>query len=176
MTIDDLQLVLEPWKALVGSLTDVSFRERRDPPIGVGDDYRVAYELAIEPTVLDKARVELWLTDSGHVAVGVESYERVAQRLNVKMFRQGFAAGHEPRVVPPAGLGRLLALVAEGRIVIIARVMLGLTYSLKMGIPKADYDDIEQMGYGCDWLLPLRSDLQGTIPFAQVANYRPWRG
>ena len=74
----------------------VAFTEINDPPVDPDDSYYVVYEVRFEPIDLDKARLEIWLTDSGQVAVGIETRERIARRLMVRTLRSGFVGGHEP--------------------------------------------------------------------------------
>jgi hypothetical protein len=58
----DAHELLSSWFASKNA-PDVSFRESfpltRDP----SDDYHVVYEAIFEPQTLDKARIEIWLTD-----------------------------------------------------------------------------------------------------------------
>jgi hypothetical protein len=76
--------------------------------------YRVVYEATFAPESPAAANVEIWLTDADQVAVGIDSCERVAQKLGVRNQRTGFAGGHEPLALPTDALLALLELVARG--------------------------------------------------------------
>jgi hypothetical protein len=121
VTVDDL-------KSIVGMrATDLlsfglEFKESFSPEFDPSNDYRVVYEAVFEPTALDKARIEFWVTDSGYVAVGIETYKRIVRRLELRAIRHGFAVGHEPRLVTKDGLRYLFEAVVAGRIFIMVRV------------------------------------------------------
>ena len=93
MNVDALRSVLYRCHAQDLSPFCVAFRESSSPEDDANDDYRVIYEASFEPAALDKARIEFWITDSGHVAIGIETYERIARRLGLKAVRHGFAVG-----------------------------------------------------------------------------------
>jgi hypothetical protein len=74
MTVDDLRSIFSRWKAEDLAAAGVTFKESFDPTFDPrSDDYRVIYEATFEPVALDQARMEFWVTDTGHVAVGIET-------------------------------------------------------------------------------------------------------
>src|SRR5258708_37108090 len=118
MLVEELRSVLSSWATRDLSAWGIDFRESSDPKFDPNDDYRVIYEASFEPTTLDKARIEFWVTDSGHVAVGIETYERIVQRLGLRAIRHGFAVGQRPRNVTKNGLKALLDAVRRGTLFI----------------------------------------------------------
>jgi len=174
MTLDELKSVVAPWRDLSFSAVGVTLRDRINPPMDPHDDYRVIHEVLIEPAALDKMRMEIWLTASGHVAVGMETRDRVAQRLGSRTLRKGFAAGHEPTVVSPQALAKLIQAVSQGRLAIGVSSLLGFIYSTKGILAQADLHDLKRAGYDCeDWT----SRMVGLHSFfEQVVRYRSWTG
>src|SRR5258705_10545364 len=106
MFVEQLKTIVADWGWKGLSTSGIEFRESSDPEFDPNDDYRVIYEVSFEPSALDKARIEFWVTDMGHVAVGIETYERICKRLERRTTRDGFVAGHEPREVTKDGLQR----------------------------------------------------------------------
>jgi hypothetical protein len=137
----------------------------------------VIYEASFEPTTLDKARIEFWVTDSGHVAVGIETYERIVQRLGLRAIRHGFAVGHEPRTVTKDGLKALFDAVTLGRIFIVVKRALRLATSAKIYMAAADCDAIARSGYRCSgWISSISDDDAASLSssLGKVISYRPW--
>lgn len=60
--------------------TTVAFREETDPAPDQDARYRVAYEAIFVPSRLDQARVEIWVTTVGEMAIGSERQKRIAER------------------------------------------------------------------------------------------------
>jgi hypothetical protein len=109
------------------SAPDISFRESFPSTHDPADDYKVVYEAIFEPQSLDKARVEIWLTDKGDIAFGFETRQRIAARLSVANWRKGFAAGHEPRALSRDGVVALLSAISDGKLLLNVRTILGLS-------------------------------------------------
>jgi hypothetical protein len=82
----------------------VEFKESFSPEFDPNDDYRIVYEAVFAPTALDKARIEVGLTDEGFVAVCIETYKRIVQRLELRAIRHGCVVWHEPRQATKEGL------------------------------------------------------------------------
>ena len=101
---------------------DVRLSHNLEPLADINATYAVVYEAAFEPASTDAARVEIWLTVTGEIAIGVDSCDRVAQRLGVTNQKNGFAGGHEPLVVPIGGVLALLGLIATGNVRVRATV------------------------------------------------------
>lgn len=178
MLVEELRSVLSSWATRDLSAWGIDFRESSDPKFDPNDDYRVIYEASFEPAVLDKARIEFWVTDSGHVAVGIETYERIVQRLGLRAIRHGFAVGHEPRTVTRDGLQMLFDAVTLGKIVIVVRTALRLATSARIYMAASDRDLISRSGYQCsDWILPISDDHARSLSssFGKVVGYRPWQ-
>lgn len=80
--------------------------------------YTVVYEAIFEPVSLYMARLEIWVTQDGQWAIGLETFDRLARRLSVGCRRSGFAAGHEPIGGAGESLLKLMDVVAGGQIAI----------------------------------------------------------
>ena len=177
MLVEAIKSVFSSWEARDLAERGIAFSESSNSEFDPNDDYRVIYEASFEPTALDKARIEFGVTDSGHVAVGIETYERIVQRLGLRAIRHGFAVGHEPRTVTKDGLQTLFDAVTLGKIWIVVRSALRLATSAKIYMVASDYDAIVRSGYQCsDWISPISDDHAGS-PFTslgKVIHYRPW--
>jgi hypothetical protein len=175
MTVEELKSVFLRWKAEDLSLAGIEFQERDSPPFNPHDDYRVVYEASFEPSVLDRAMIEFWITSASHVAVGIERYDRIAKRAGFKAIRRGFAVGHEPSAVSAQGLQNLFDAVSGGRIFIAMRSVLGFAPSTKLFMLESDRNRIAETGDQVDWISAIPDD--GANSFAQLPNvltYRPW--
>lgn len=117
LTPERVQQVLTEWFSR-SHPTTVHFKEVTEPAPDPNADYLVVYEAIFEPSSLDQARVELWVTKEGNVALGFERQKRIAERLGVKSKSNRFVAGHEPRRMFESDLLKILDLIATGQIAI----------------------------------------------------------
>jgi hypothetical protein len=137
----------------------------------------VVYEASFEPAALDKARIEFWLTDTGHVAVGVETYERVALRLGRRLARRGFAVGNEPRTETADALRKLFALVTRGKFFLEVKTILNIWNTARIYVEPSDYNTMIESGYrSSGWLSAIpNSDARPSRPlFGAILDYKPW--
>lgn len=164
-TPNDFHSALDAWFAKCGA-TRVSFVPVFNPPVDPRDDYLVVYEAKFEPESLDRARLELWLTDDGYIAVGLETRERIAMRLGTRTLTKGFASGHEPGPVSQEAVLRLLDYVAAGEIAIRARVgIFGLRRTSAIASPEVGIT-LAEAGYAFPgWIRDLRSSSSGAMRF-----------
>ena len=177
MLVDEVRSIFSSWRAQDLVAAGIDFRESFDPTFDQNDDYRVIYEASFEPDTIEKARMEFWVTDAGHVAVGIETYERIVRRLGLKAIRHGFAVGHEPRIVSKEGLQVLFDVVTRGRIFIVVRSALRLATSARICMAESDCDAMARSGYNCsDWISSISNDDIASLSstFGRVASYRPW--
>lgn len=107
--------LLRTW-FMTRATDSVDFRETLKPEFDPHSRYQVAYEARFTPYALDRACVEVWVTDDGYVGFGFEQWTRVARRIGRKGGRERFAAGLEPVAMSEDQLLALLALSADGRI------------------------------------------------------------
>jgi hypothetical protein len=178
MVPGDAHALLSNWYRTKGS-SDVSFQESfpsaRDP----ADSYKVVYEAVFEPRALDKARIEIWLTDEGNVAFGFETRQRLAARLSVAHWRRGFAAGHEPRPLERGGILAFLEAVSDGKLLLEARKLFGVLDGVRAVMSEGDREALQSAGYGhVDWIGIARDR---TMPdmfsvFGTLVQFRPWDG
>ena len=177
MTPEEIEAAILRWRSGRPRWLDVEFREAHSPGRGRGDDYNVSYEAVFEPTALDKARLELWVTDTGYTAVGFESYDRLIQRLKVRCLRRGFVAGHEPRLVGPSAVSGILDAVADGKVQLRFIAKLGLLLRTKAEMSASDLALLEESGYDrADWVCAQQKNVRRLSSWAlsAVARYRPW--
>src|SRR5258708_24746242 len=145
MRTDDLRSIFAGWSAQDLAAAGVTFQETLDPPSHPTDDYRVIYEAHFVPESLDKARIEFWLTDDGYVAVGIETYQRILQRLDLKAMRRGFAGGHEPSAKSKDGLKTLFDAATRGKIhIVVVRSVLRLVASIEIFVAEDACAGIER--------------------------------
>jgi hypothetical protein len=178
MTPDGAKAVISSWRGSRRPYAcDVEVRETLSPKRGVGDDYNVVYDVIFEPNVLDKARVELWFTDAGYIAVGFENYERFCNRLQITSHRHGFVAGHEPREVSQIGLIAIMDAISNGNISLRFVSKLGVLLRVGATMREADLSFLRDAGYDCtDWISILGKDTSqlSVWHLSEIAPYRPW--
>lgn len=177
MLVEELRTIFDSWKAQNLSEHSIELKESYNPRSDPNDDYQVIYEAIFQPATLDRARIEFWVTDSGHVAVGIETYERIVERLGLRAIRHGFAAGHEPRDVTRDGLRRVFDTVTQGKMFIVVKSALSLATSAKIYMSTADCDAIERSGYRCsDWIsaMPTHDAASLFSSLENVLDYQPW--
>jgi hypothetical protein len=176
MLVDELRTIFASRKPQDLLASRIVFKESFDPIADPQDDYRVIYEAAFEPADLDKARIEFWLTDTGHTAVGVETYARITQRLQLRAIRHGFAAGHEPRTATVDSLRTLFDILTLGKFFIVVRSLLRVVSSVQLYMTESDRDTISRLGYPSNWISSIPSNDPGRLaPWrGEVLTYRPW--
>jgi hypothetical protein len=117
MTLEEAVAAIRKWKdeSLRGDA--VAFRETVLAERAEPEDYTVAYEAVFESEDLRKARLELWVTDIGHVSIGFEKHHRLARRLGYRpRGRSTFLSGHEPAALSEDAVREILDAVSKGRI------------------------------------------------------------
>ncbi|MBS0157658.1 MAG: hypothetical protein JSS26_03615 [Nitrospira sp.] len=152
---EQFRVILAEWfsgRRTTGIRLIENMKPKNDPN---GDD-AVAYEISFEPDTLEKARVEVWATTDGLVAVGIEKRDRIAQRLHVKNRREGFAAGHEPSFVTQDGLLALLTIIADGNFSISSSSLpiWGLAKTRAVISPEAS-EALASRNYNAQWWLEV---------------------
>ena len=158
----------------------ISFQEDPSPTSDPADSYALSYSAVIEPTSLDRCRIEIWLTDTGHVAAGIEKWRRLADRLKLRTSKGvRFAAGHEPGVINEAALLALLAVIASGQISILYRTVWRRLSGASAVITPQGLSALQESGYQrLRWISEVvdRSDVNGFPQrlFGGIARYEPW--
>lgn len=142
--------VLSQWFAdrEIGAMI---FSEDTDPGVDPDSSYQLAYKATFDPPSLEQAQVEVWVTVEGEIAIGIERFGRIADRLGVGCSlnqRQVFAAGHEPLVVSDSGLLGLLDLIADGKLAISVTLapLVGLLGAVAV-LPDGALDPLVSAGY-----------------------------
>jgi hypothetical protein len=144
----------------------IVFHEVFPSASGTGEDYNVVYEGVLEPKALTKVRVEVWVTDVGRTAIGLETRMRISKRLGLRNWRRGFAAGHEPRALSPQSLRAFLNAAAEGKFMFKVSTVLGVLGKIQAGMLAEDRRTLETEGYGAlDWV-----DIFQNGPESNVSN------
>jgi hypothetical protein len=175
MLVNEAKSIFSAWSPERLAAAGISFRETLNPVPHRGDDYRVIYEAVFEPNVLDKARIEFWVTDTGHVAVGVEKYERIRKRTGLITFRHGFALGHEPRIMNKGVLQILFEAISLGKISISVQSFLKIITSVKLLIWNSHYESLAKTGYQPKWISPTIHDADNPLTQSNgLLVYRPW--
>jgi hypothetical protein len=117
MTLDEAVAAIREWKNECLHAHTIVFRETVLAERAEWEDYTVAYEAVFEPEDLKKARLELWVTDIGHVSIGFEKYHRLAKRLGCRpRGRSTFLSGHEPDALSQDAVRGILDAVSKGRV------------------------------------------------------------
>jgi len=154
-------------------LSTVSFKEETSPANDPHDDYIVAYEASFEPKSLDQARVEVWVTTQGNVAIGFETRKRISTRLGLTTKSTRFGAGHEPALRSGTGLLAILGAVADGKIAIraIAIPFFGLISTKAVTLHDVRQELVSKGYTPVDWLMGVSEN-----EFAQqkLLRFRRW--
>jgi hypothetical protein len=175
----DAHELLSSWFASK-NVADISFREAFPSTHDPSDDYNVVYEASFEPQTLDKARIEIWVTDRGNIAFGFETRQRIAARLSVtnRLKRRRFAAGHEPITVTRDGVLALLSAISDGKLLLNARTFFGVLDGTRAAMGEDDRQLLVSGGYNyLDWIgvvreriVPLNFGISGTL-----IRFQPWQ-
>lgn len=167
------EILLDWFKRI--QTTGIRFTENTNPGSDPYARYTVAYEAAFEPSSLDRARVEVGLTTDGMIAVGLETKNRIAARLNLKEGKHKvFAAGHEPTEVTKEGLLALLTAVAEGNIAISATSLPLLGLGKTQAVVLSDTDkSLASQGYDARGWLTVVDDFESD-DFCNVLCFTSW--
>lgn len=171
---DQLRKTLRDWFHK-RQATAIRLTENLNPEKDPYARYTVAYEATFEPNVLDQTRLEIWITSDGMVAVGIETRQRIAERLGVRGgMRKVFAAGHEPAEVSEAGLVALLTVVADGKIAISTTCLpiVGILRCKAVLVPDTDRFLLSH-GYDGRWWLTVVDDFESDV-FRHVLRFIPW--
>lgn len=120
--VASLQLALRSWLNERG-LSSVTFKEGANAQDGQYDDYKVVYEARFIPESISQAGLDLMLTDEGLLGVGLETRQRVSERLKVRNHQEGFAAGFEPTRFGMQEALLLLEVVSAGEVIVQARII-----------------------------------------------------
>ncbi|WP_253712007.1 hypothetical protein [Bradyrhizobium sp. WD16] len=175
MDVEEIKSVFASWNQKRLGAAGIRFAESSNAPLGSGDDYRVVYEAVFEPDDLDKIRIEIWLTDTGHTAVWLEKCSRVSKRLAKKFSRGGAVAGHEPIAMSSETLNLLFGVAVGGKLLIAVRSIFHVGLTMTPFLPTADYEAIRASGYS--YLRGPQSAQSGVfssiLPLT-VLDYRPW--
>lgn len=176
MSPDDLKSAVDRWLPLGSATPGILLTEHYDLPVGAGDDYRLVYEVVVEPTEVDRARLQVAVTDDGYLTIAIETRERIARRLGVWSIYRGFAAGHEPIAATIEGLHKLMEIVALGRVTVWTTAIRQFPLSIRIGISDEDRAALVDAGYPLiRWGLPLYSLPRSRIPVLRMGSYRPWQ-
>jgi hypothetical protein len=175
MLIKEIKSVFAIWteEALVHA--GIQFKESFEPPLDPHYDYRFIYQASFDPAALDKASIEFWVSETGYVAIGVESYERIRRRTGLKAIRGGIATGHEPRIVDGEGLHILFDAVTQGKVFIVVKSFLKIITSVHLRTQASGHGAAALSGYPFDWVSPMVDPAQDlSAPFGDVLRYQPW--
>jgi hypothetical protein len=169
---DELRTTLRTWFH-ERRTTEVTLHENTPGANDDSDRYTVRYEASFEPRALDQARVEVWGTDDGQVAIGFELYARVASRVGGRRrYAKRFVGGHEPCPLGRAGLLAILDAIAGGElaVTVLALPWLGVV-SARAGAAPEVVASLRAQGYAWGrWIAPIQPD----PVVGRVLRFRGW--
>jgi hypothetical protein len=167
MTVDDLRSIFSRWKAEDLAAAGLTFKESFDPTFDPrSDDYRVIYEATFEPVALD----------TGHVAVGIETHDRILARTGLAAIIGRFAAGHEPVTATKEGLQILFDAVTKGRIFIVVWSLLRIATLVRLYMWESDCNAMARSGYRYYGIsaIPDQNTRGPPVRLGTILSYRPW--
>lgn len=179
MDVPEIQSIVAELRAQGRLSSSVTVREVHDPFNEPHQDYYIVYELHIEPKSPDMACLEVGLTDDGYVSLIFERAERIAARLNLKIYQSfgGFIMGHEPAMLTKPMLALLMNNMALGRFVVVVRQMFGIGLKARLFMPYSDLLLLDEWKYGyADRFIdiPDESGALASTSMRKVLRYRPW--
>lgn len=160
------------------SASDVELRESFPSAHRPNDDYSVVYEAIFEPSSLDKARVEIWITKEGRVAFGFETRQRIAGRFALVNWRKGFAAGHEPRALSPNDVIALLRAASDGKLLLNIRTLFGVLNGIRALMSEEDRRALQDVGRdNFGWVGITKNDSNGRNLESRdtLVRFQSWR-
>lgn len=165
----EVHAFLKTWFDGLGA-KDIHLIENFNPSKDPDASYEVTYEAKFEPTVLEKARLEIWVTKKGEIGFGFESYSRLGRRINMLKDSDRFIMGIEPQFLSLNAIKKILELVAKGRIAVNYKSLplIGLI-SAKAIVERQDLKDLKQIG------MPAVNNLSAGDIFSQSSvKFQPW--
>jgi len=171
---ETLRAVLAEWFRARG-FRDIVFKENLSPEFDDAGRYVVDYEAVFEPRGLDQGRVDVWGTREGVVAVGFETWERIAARLSVGTSQPDRnVAGQEPDRLTVSGLIAVLDAVADGQMSVLASVWPGSGLASPRAVAAPAVLQTFRAS-GNTWLRWLGSaPQQPHLPWQRLLEFRPW--
>jgi hypothetical protein len=151
----------------------IRMEEDPNPKKDPQDDYTVVYVAALVPERLRYALIELHLTEEGNVGFGLETWDRIAQRISVprpRISRKRFAAGREPSFRSLYPVFQILELVSQGNIAIVTTVLpilglLGTTATLLNREDQVAVEFCRELGWARTPQISL---------FKRIVTFDPW--
>jgi hypothetical protein len=124
IAVEELTESLQQWFSSKNAIA-VDFRHAATGEASSGEDYRIIHEYSFSPKSERKALIEVWLTDVGSVAVGVERWSRIALRSSLRSHSKRFVAGFEPKSLDIKTVLQMCDLISTGEIEVGAYGLLG---------------------------------------------------
>lgn len=160
------------------SFSRVEFHDTTSPNNNpLEDDYVVTYEAILEPADLEHAYLKILVTDRGQVGIGLETRERIAQRLGVRLYRgkKAFATGRELASISVEELINVVAIVAQGKVTLQAKVGLTGLGSVKAIVKPESAGTLKGANARhWDWLTVSAKDLKNTSR-TRIVQFDPWQ-
>lgn len=169
LNFSEVHSFLKTWFDDLGA-KDIQLIENFNPTKDPNASYVATYEAKFEPSALNKARLEIWVTEKGEIGFGFESYSRLGRRINMIKNSDRFIMGIEPQFLSLKSLKKILELVAGGRIAVNYRTLplIGLI-SAKAIVESEDMKDLKQNG------LPAVNNLSaGDTASLNSVKFKPW--
>jgi hypothetical protein len=136
------------------------------------DDYELAQRIVFEPSSLECASLEVWMTTDGATGIGIERWRRIAKRVDARARSGPFGAGFEPRFLPATEVIEYCEAVADGTLVMWAWILGGRLTSTAARL---------DLGGGLTWEGGIRSNVvpRPLIPLLPTGRleeltFKPW--
>ena len=160
------------------SFSRVEFHDTTNPSNNpLEDNYVVTYEAVFEPVDLEHAYLKIFVTDCGEVGIGLETRERIARRLGVRLYRgkKAFATGRELASISVEELIHFVAIVAQGNVVLQAKIGLTGFGSVKAIVKPESAGTLKGANARqWDWLTVSAKDLKNTSR-TRIVQFDPWQ-
>lgn len=152
----------------------VQLYENNSPAPDPDGSYAIAYEAVFAPSDPSRARLEIWVTHGGYLALGFETWQRLGERLGFQTGSNRFVAGHEPLAVTAEYITAVLNLTAMAEIAVSATVLplVGVTATRAVAAPEA-LAALRAAGPGnVEWV--QRRPSTGNRFLRKLVTYEPW--
>lgn len=185
MRLEDIKAVCAAWHADVLDRAGIAAPEDHAPPFAPeSEEFRLLYRRAFIPRDPAKASIELRLLEDHVFSPGtitlevlIESYGRIARRLQQRTSHMAFRALTIFRPRSKAQLQAVFDAVAQGRLFLVTQSFFGFMVRGGLYFPKSFWDEEPQLRRTAVQARSIADDALAQPPpvLGRIDGYKPWR-